>query len=64
MGLTFRKSVKLFPGVKLNLGLKSTSVTVGSKRGPKITKSTTGRTTVSTNLPGPFGWRKTLKRRG
>ncbi len=63
MGLRFRKSIKIMPGVKLNLGLKSASVTVGSRKGPKVTKSTTGRTTVSTDLPGPWSWSKTLKKR-
>lgn len=61
MSLTFRKSVQIIPGVKLNLGLKSASVTVGSKKGPKITRSTTGRTTASTRLFGGLGWRKTFK---
>lgn len=60
--LTFRKSFKLFPGVRLNLGKKSASVTVGPK-GLKRTYSTTGRTTTSADLPGPFGWRKTKKRK-
>ena len=31
MGLRFRKSVKVAPGVKLNLNKKSTSVTFGGK---------------------------------
>jgi hypothetical protein len=63
MGLRFRKSVQIIPGVRVNLGSKSASVTVGARRGPKVTRSTTGRTTVSTDLPGPFSWVKTFGRR-
>lgn len=51
MATRFRKSVKIAPGVKLNLNKKSASVTVGGKYG-RITKSTSGRTTGSASLPG------------
>ena len=33
MGLRFRKSVKIAPGVKLNIGKKSVGVSVGGKHG-------------------------------
>lgn len=33
MGLKFRKSVKIAPGVRVNLGKKSSSVSVGNKYG-------------------------------
>ncbi|MBE0399009.1 DUF4236 domain-containing protein [Halomonas sp. FME1] len=33
MGLKFRKSVKIAPGVRLNIGKKSSSVSLGSKYG-------------------------------
>ena len=33
MGLSFRKSVKIAPGVKLNLGKKSAGISVGGKYG-------------------------------
>jgi hypothetical protein len=62
MGITFRKRIKLLPGVYLNLGKKSASVSVGPK-GLKRTWSTTGRTTTSADLPGPFGYRSTRSRR-
>ena len=39
MGFRFRKSFKIAPGVKLNFGKKSTSVSVGT-RGAHITKWT------------------------
>ena len=41
MGLRFRKSVKILPGVKINFNKKSTSVTIGG-RGAKYTISSTG----------------------
>lgn len=51
MGLRFRKSIKLCKGVKLNLGSKSASISVGGK-GFHQTFSTTGRTTSSVGIPG------------
>ncbi len=51
MGLRFRKSITLCKGVKLNLGGKSASVSVGTK-GIHQSFSTTGRTTTSIGIPG------------
>lgn len=51
MGLRFRKSIKILPGVKLNLGTKGASVSLG-KRGMHYTMHTSGRKTVSVGLPG------------
>lgn len=51
MGLRFRKSVKVAPGVKLNLNKKSTSVTFGGK-GAHYTVSSTGKKTKSVGIPG------------
>ncbi|HEY5835005.1 DUF4236 domain-containing protein [Streptomyces sp.] len=62
MPLTFRKSIKIAPGVRINIGKKSRSITVGPKW-LKRTWSSTGRTTTSSDLPGPFGWRSTRTRR-
>lgn len=50
MGLQFRKSVKIAPGVKINFGKKGTSVSIGP-RGAKITTGTNG-TLVSAGIPG------------
>jgi hypothetical protein len=61
MGLTFRKSFKILPGLTLNVGRKSASISVGP-RGLRRTYSTTGRTTTSANLPGPFGFRSSRRR--
>lgn len=51
MGLRFRKSKKILPGVRLNLNKGSMSVTVGPK-GLKKTFSTNGKTTTTVGLPG------------
>lgn len=51
MGFRFRKSVKIAPGVRLNFGKKSTSVTLGGK-GARYTVSSTGRKTSSVSIPG------------
>ena len=42
MGLRFRRSIKIAPGVRVNLNKKSASVTFGPK-GLKHTVSTTGK---------------------
>jgi hypothetical protein len=42
MGLGFRKSFKLAPGVRLNLGRRSAGVSVGP-RGAKVSANTRGR---------------------
>lgn len=50
MGFRFRRSVKIMPGVRVNLGKKGASVSVG-RRGANMTVGKTGvRTTVG--LPG------------
>ncbi|MGC9540194.1 DUF4236 domain-containing protein [Streptomyces sp. UG1] len=61
MPFTFRKSFRIAPGVRLNLGRRSASVSVGTKR-VRRTWATTGRTTDSADLPGPFGWRRSRRR--
>lgn len=51
MGLRFRKSIKVAPGVKVNLNKKSTSVTFGGK-GVHKTISSTGKKTSSVGISG------------
>lgn len=51
MGWKYRKSIKIAPGVRLNLGKKSRSITVGGKF-HRATFSSTGRVTKSTSIPG------------
>jgi len=63
MPITFRKSIRILPGVRLNINAKSWSVTFGGKHGPHYTRSSTGRRTTSMDLPGPFGYRRTTRRR-
>ena len=50
MGLRYRKSIKIAPGVKVNLNRKSASVTIGGK-GVHKTFNSNGQTTTSVNLP-------------
>lgn len=51
MGWKYRKSIKVLPGVRLNLNRKSRSITVGGK-GRRTTISSTGRVTRSVGIPG------------
>ncbi|MEF9521314.1 DUF4236 domain-containing protein [Streptomyces sp. RB13] len=62
MPVTFRKSFRILPGVRININRRSWSVTFGSKNGPRYTRSSTGRDTYSIDLPGPFGYRTTRRR--
>lgn len=63
MPFTYRKRIKLLPGLYLNVGKKSVSLTV--KAGPASkTFSSTGRHTTSVNLPGGAGYRSTSTRGG
>ena len=62
MPFTFRKSFKVFPGVRVNVNKNSMSVTL--RLGPlHRTWSTTGRRTTSVDLPGPVNYRSTRGRR-
>ena len=63
MPLTFRKSFRILPGVRLNINRRSWSITLGGSKGPRHTISSTGRRTTSMDLPGPFGYRSTRTRR-
>lgn len=51
MGFRFRKSFKVAPGVKLNIGKKSAGVSVGGK-GFRTSLSSSGRKTTSVGVPG------------
>lgn len=51
MGVRFRKSVKLAPGIRASVGKKSASVSFGG-RGGRYTISSTGRRTSSVSIPG------------
>lgn len=51
MGFRFRKSIKIAPGVRVNIGKKSTSISFGGK-GARYTISSTGRKTASVGIPG------------
>lgn len=51
MGVRFRKSKKLMPGVKLNISKNSVGVSVGVK-GARISVNSKGRVTKSIGIPG------------
>lgn len=51
MGMRFRKSIKVAPGVKVNLNKSSVSVTTGTK-GLHHTVSSNGSRTTSAGIPG------------
>lgn len=51
MGLRFRKSIKIAPGVKLNIGKKSIGLSAGAK-GAHVSINSKGRVTKSIGIPG------------
>lgn len=51
MGLRFRKSIKIAPGLKINLNKNSISATVGTK-GAHYTVNSKGKRTASVGIPG------------
>lgn len=51
MGWRYRKSMTILPGVKVNFGLRSTSISLGGK-GFRTTYSSSGRVTRSIGIPG------------
>ncbi|WML54340.1 DUF4236 domain-containing protein [Neobacillus sp. PS3-12] len=51
MGLRFRKSFKIAPGVRFNIGTKSSSISFGGK-GLRYTINSKGRRSTSVGIPG------------
>ena len=51
MGLRFRKSIKIAPGIRLNIGKKSSGISFG-KKGLRFSANTSGRKTMTMGLPG------------
>ncbi len=51
MGLRFRKSIKIAPGVKLNISKNSVGISAGVK-GARISVNSKGRVTRTTGIPG------------
>src|SRR5438552_51930 len=59
MGMRFRRSIKLGPGVRLNVGKKSLGLSTGV-RGLRYSVSSLGRTTRTVGVPGSgLSWRST-----
>lgn len=61
MSLRFRKSIKVLPGVKLNLNKNSHSWTFGGKGMHYTVNKKTGKTTQTMDLPGGFSYVETRK---
>lgn len=51
MGIRFRKSFKVAPGVRVNVGKKSVGVSVGGRAG-HISVNSDGRKTIGGSIPG------------
>ncbi|MEY9964170.1 hypothetical protein ABIA33_002212 [Streptacidiphilus sp. MAP12-16] len=62
MPLRFHKSIRILPGVRLNINKRSMSITTGGKH-EHLTVNTKGQRTESVDLPGPFSWRRTTTRK-
>jgi Protein of unknown function (DUF4236) len=63
MGVYFRKSKKLIPGVRLNLTKRGVGISFGVK-GLRFSSSTTGTRRLSANIPGTgLYYRKNLKKK-
>lgn len=61
MGFRFRKSVKIAPGVRLNIGKKSVGISAGVK-GARVSVNSSGRKTTTVGLPGTgLSYSKTAK---
>lgn len=61
-GLRYRKTITIFPGVKINLSKTGVSTSVGGK-GATVNVGTQGRKTINVGIPGtglsyraPVGW--------
>jgi hypothetical protein len=61
MPLHFHKSIRILPGVRLNINKRSMSITTGGK-GVHHTVNTHGERTESVDLPGPFSWRRRTRK--
>ena len=51
MGFRFRKSFKIAPGVRVNIGKKSVGISAGVK-GARVSVNSNGRVTKSVGIPG------------
>lgn len=51
MGLRFRKSIKIAPGIRLNVSNKSVGVSAGVK-GARVSVNSSGRKTTTVGIPG------------
>jgi len=60
VGFLFKKSIKIAPGIRLNIGKKSVGISAGIK-GARISANTKGQTNASVGVPGTgISFRKRL----
>ena len=59
MGLIFRKSFKVAPGVRLNVSKRGMGVSVGARNGPRVSVNSSGRVTKSVRLASGLRWQET-----
>ncbi|MGP3977063.1 DUF4236 domain-containing protein [Streptomyces sp. 8N114] len=62
MGLAYRKSFRILPGVRMNIHRRSVTITTGGRHSPRRMRRSAGRRTTSLHLPGPFGHRRSTRR--
>ena len=61
MGFRFRKSFKIAPGVRVNVGKKSVGISAGVK-GARVSVNSSGRKTTTVGIPGTgLSYQKTEK---
>lgn len=61
MGFRFRKSFKIAPGVRVNVGKKSIGISAGVK-GARVSVNSSGRKTTTVGIPGTgLSYQKTEK---
>lgn len=62
MGIRARKSFKIAPGLRLNVGKTGVGVSAGGRTSPRVSVHSSGRVTKSASLPGTgIGWVSTSK---
>lgn len=62
MPITFRRSFRLLPWVRLNISRRTWSITLGPPGGPHYTINSRGTRTTSLDLPGGLSYRDTNTR--
>ena len=59
MGFVFRRSIKIAPGIRLNVSKRGMGVSVGARGGPRVSVNSSGRVTKSIRLAPGLRWQET-----